>query len=1575
MSNIGGTNSNNSGRIGTSSLTNSHLSSHNTLVPQPNMTDNIPHDAPPDLRLLLQTLENDFHVNRTIDQYTYINGRENILRNIERLRLQQQQQHHQSDIQLDPEMLEPPIYPRLSSSSSSELNADDNELTRLSLVDILEKRSKLQRQDEEAFISLDSKGKRVNSITWTKLYLKAMKLAYDMHHKLSLRNGNCVFLIYKDGEVIEFVVALFACFMIGATAIPIYQDISLDEVMVMINNTSSRLLLYSESVAKRLEVQSLTLKWPSKLVRWKTNDLGSAKPHEQSEFKSIMHKMVAESKSTLAYVEFSRSSIGELRGVALSHRTILHQMNSLELTLSSMPDSGGGLQRSIKEYRPNRKVVLGTLDIRISIGLIIGVLFTVYTGNVLIWSPQVVMEIPGLYAHIVTKYRAAMLLADNIGLKQVTYDYQKSPNSTRYFSKTQSVDFSHVRWVLVNASTVDGEFADVLSQRFLRPLGCKHPQNAVIPMLTLSGFGGMVISLRDWLGGQSQSYYDNPTGDDQSLDSDLSSVLIDKDALTRNIVKIVEVNPPPADDIPKNCLRVDSFGFPLPDATLAVVNPESSILVSKGELGEIWIDSPCLSGGFYKSRNESKQIFHAKCRGAEGILQMDFLRTGLLGFTFRGKVYILGLYEDRVRQRVSWIDQRMYSKLKKELILGNGYRYHYSSHLLSTVATEVRQVHDCTIFDIFIGNEHLPVAIVETVIARKTVDDNNSINTDPKASPSNKFNETESLPANEGLLNMIAEKCFDALYRKHYLRLYCVVVVDCDSLPRIMRSGGREIASLLCRKWFIEGRLDAQFVKFFANKSVSMIPHGEDPIGGIWSPYSSQLRSAALSNFPDQYSKIDYRSNSIDDKTKIPLTDFKSIVDILKMRVANSGDSIAFQSVDNSGKNSKPLTWKKFEHRVYAVCNYLIEKAMIRPGRYVILMYSLSEEFIISLYACLICGIIPIPVLPFDSNRIGEDLPAFVGVLMDFDVAEILVNDEIEKFLKTGSVSDSIKKYYHRASQNLRIKNTAKLTKVSNVATLLSKISKYQAAVNYRDPNTIALIWLNFTSDHYRVGATLTHKTIIGICKVFKETCGLTSKSSIVGCVRHASGIGFIQSALLGVFLGVTTYLFSPVSYAENPLAFFLTLARNKVKDVFVTDQQLKYAVSKFTPKGFTLNHLKNMMISTDSRVEIELLREIAKVFRPTQLSAASLSTVYDHFFNPMISTRSNMTIAPVDLFLDPIALRQGYVSVVDQKEVPNALHIQDSGVVPVCTQVAIVNPETCRVCKEGEYGEIWVASEANLPSFSNGPKGPEDKFSKILFNGKIIGGDPNITYLRTGDLGFLHNISITKNMDNGRNNSHGGGMIESSPEQLTSFQPLFLLGKIADTFEVMGLHHFPIDIENTIESSHPAINKNGVCIFKCSDYTIVVCQTSSVKYFASLVPIIVNTVLSKHHLIVDIVAFIKRGEFPISRLRTKQRARIVDAWVKGFIPIIASYGINYGENVMLKLIKEIGEESKDDPFIGLKNPALPYETSDIDDIFDEHRQGLTLNQDFYEAERRAEFSISNYSTSTASVESVPAEI
>lgn len=63
-------------------------------------------------------------------------------------------------------------------------------------------------------------------------------------------------------------------------------------------------------------------------------------------------------------------------------------------------------------------------------------------------------------------------------------------------------------------------------------------------------------------------------------------------------------------------------------------------------------------------------------------------------------------------------------------------------------------------------------------------------------------------------------------------------------------------------------------------------------------------------------------------------------------------------------------------------------------------------------------------------------------------------------------------------------------------------------------------------------------------------------------------------------------------------------------------------------------------------------------------------------------------------------------------------------------------------------------------------------------------------------------------------------------------------------------------------------------------------------NFLASIVPVIVNAVLNHHHLVVDIVAFVSKGDFPRSRLGEKQRGKILASWVTRKLRTIAQFGI-----------------------------------------------------------------------------------
>lgn len=1265
-----------------------------------------------------------------------------------------------------------------------------------------------------AYWVLDSKGKEIGTITWDKLASRAEKVAQVIRDKSTLYRGDRVALIYRDTEIIDFAIALLGCFIAGVVAVPINDLQDYQRLNFILTSTQAHLALTTENNLKSFQrdITAQRLTWPKGVEWWKTNEFGSYHPKKKDEVPPL-------SVPDLAYIEFSRAPTGDHRGVVLSHRTIMHQMACFSAVVSTIPRSGPGdtFNTTLRDRNgklisggSTREILLSYLDPRQGIGMILGVLFTVYGGHTTVWMENRAVEVPGLYAYLITKYRATLMAADYTGLNRAVRNYQTDPMATRNYKKGTEPNFQSVKLCLIDTLTVNCEFHELLADRWLRPLRNPRAREVVAPMLCLPEHGGMVIAVRDWVGGEerlgvplkltSGSDPGSEEGDEKEKEgekekekekgmgfvsllggggtatteervkNELGVALLDREALTRNEVVVVaigdEARKEGVDDA--TVVRVGAFGYPIPDATLAIVDPEAGLLGSPYSVGEIWVDSPSLSGGFWALPKHTEQIFHARpYRFVPGeptpaAVEPEFLRTGLLGTVIEGKVFVLGLYEDRIRQRVEWVEH------------GNEvaeYRYFFVQHIVLSILKSLPMISDCTAFDVFVNEEHLPIIVVESVAA--------------SVAPLTSGGAPRQL--DRALLESLAERCMEILEQEHGIRLYCVMISPPNSLPRIVKNGRKEIGNMLCRRDFDLGTLPCAYVKFGVERSVMNLPVGVDPMGGIWSPLASQARAEFLMPADKQYSGIDRREVVIDDRTSTPLNHFSSITDLIQWRVARQPEELAYCSIDSRVREGKGITWKKFDLKIAAVAMYLKNKVKVRAGDHIICMYTHSEEFVYAIHACIALGTTVIPMAPLDQNRLSEDVPAYLRLVSDFRVRVVLVNHEVDHLLKMKTVAS-------------HIKQTAQITRTPTPSTYnTTKPPKQSTGLRglgitinpaWIQPNYPVIIWTYWTPDQKRLAVQLGHDTIMGMCKVQKETCQMTSSRPVLGCVRSSTGLGFVHTCLMGTYIGTPTYLLSPVEFAQQPMSLFVTLSRYKIKDTYATSQMLDHAMATMPGKGFTLRELKNMMISAEGRPRVDVFQKVRLHFAAAGLDRTAINTVYSHVLNPMVASRSYMCIEPVELWLDTKGLRRGIVQPVDPEANPRALLVQDSGMVPVSTQIAIVNPESRLLCHDGEYGEIWVDSEACVKSFY----GSTDPFDAERFNGRTVDGDPSIQYVRTGDLGFLHNVS--------RPIGPGGAQVD--------MQVLFVLGSIGETFEINGLNHFPMDIEASVERCHRRIAPGG---------------------------------------------------------------------------------------------------------------------------------------------------------------------
>lgn len=1290
--------------------------------------------------------------------------------------------------------------------------------------------------DVAAFMVLDKKGKEHQSITWSKLASKSEKVGQMLRDQSGLFRGDRVILLYAEYEPIEFIIAMMGCFLAGLVAVPVspHQPAELSKILSM---TQCHLVLTTETQLKLFQKNHSEKFAQLKDVQfWKTTDWGSYAPPKRGA------DLPALQVPDLAYIDYAYSPTGDLRGVVMSHRTLLHQMQGLMAILRSRDVYTGKVRRGTDR-------LLCSLDIRRSTGLIMGVLLTVYSGNCTYILTKTAMAVPGLYAHVATRNRVSMLLSDYPALKQVCYNYQSAPQATRNFSKKQKIDLSTLRWCLIDAATVDAEFQMVLADRWLKPLGNAAARDIVAPMLTLTEHGGMVIAMRDFLA--------VPDGGD-ALDA--GELYLDREALKRNKVQIKLGGGGPTNT--SDTLAIVPFGFPLPDATVAVVDPETGILAGEMTVGELWIDSPSLSGGFWGLAEDTESTFHARCFDEKGALPLEFLRTGLLGFIEDGLVYVIGLTEDRLVYipsptspvSSSGANNSTPSPIESSPSYSKSdYVYEYSPHLSSTIMHSVQgRIYDCCVFQMPLAGRLLSILVLETPDAVPPPAVTAMTATLAHAAA------TKQETTREQTLDLMCQRGIAVLEQVHQFPIYCAIATWPNATPRVLRAGRPDIAKILASHQVLHGRFSAAYVRFNAKSIADSLPRGQDPVGGIWSPAISHIRNETLGEADKQYSGVDMRTKVLDDRTQHDLTSFESLVHLFQWRVARQPDELAYQTLSSSTKSGTETSWRKLDQRVAATVQYLRDHLRAQAGDIAVLMYTHSEDFVVAVLACFFMGISVLPLSPLNTVRLDEDLQSLYRLIKRFRVTLLLGNHETWQLMDDKQVTHYLK---HRRLVIPKIHNTAK---VKVLATHTCK--SYKMPPRALKTDFAALVWLYWSPDHELTASHISHQALLGMCKIQKETCQMTSRKPVIGCVRSVSGLGFLYTVCLGIYVGMSTLLVSPVDYANNPSSYFLTASRYKVKDGYATVQMLEHACRASKPRNYSLSELTNLIVPMNGRTNTSIVNDMRLAFAAVELETISVNLAYGTDTNPMITTRSYMLVDGIEIWLDPVALRQGYVSVVNPMNCSDALYLLDSGMVPINTQIAIVNPETRCLCRTGEFGEIWVVSDANQTAYFKRDGTTNDQIMSAV----IADGDPEVKYMRTGDFGFLH--TVVRGLD-------------------VEMQVLFVLGAIADTIEVNGLQHFVYDVEADIEK-HDQVD--SAVLFTANNMNVVVAETSSDKrYLPSLGTWIANSILEEHEFLPDVVAFIGKGQMPKSRLKEKQRKTLITKYVENKLTIAGQYGVN----------------------------------------------------------------------------------
>ncbi|MCI0333498.1 MAG: AMP-binding protein [Planctomycetes bacterium] len=442
-----------------------------------------------------------------------------------------------------------------------------------------------EQPDRMAFAFLDERD-GATQITFAELERRARAIAARL--QLELRPGDRALLVYPAG--LEFIAAFFGCMYAGVVAVPAtypkpkrpmprLQRIALDCDAHVALSTAQTLTTLDPDL---LTADAATSSWIA------TDELTDAL--------ADMWQPPTVAGSDLAFLQYTSGSTSDPKGVMVSHANLL---NNLECIRQSF---------GIGDMEDDRESSTGVfwLPAYHDMGLIGGILTPLYMGGrSVLMSPTSFLQKPMHWLQAIHDYKAIISGAPN-------FAYEYCVRRTTPEERT-ALDLSRWRLAFCGAEPIRAETLTHFAKAFA---GAGFRMQAFYPCYGLAECTLLAAG---------PDYRQEP-----------HILAVNRAALAEHRVA------PECGEPAAMVQRLVGCGPALPDHRIVIVDPETSRACADAEVGEILIQGPSVTQGYWNRAEETEEVFGATIEGQSG----RFLRTGDLGFFRDGELFVTGRVKD-----------------------------------------------------------------------------------------------------------------------------------------------------------------------------------------------------------------------------------------------------------------------------------------------------------------------------------------------------------------------------------------------------------------------------------------------------------------------------------------------------------------------------------------------------------------------------------------------------------------------------------------------------------------------------------------------------------------------------------------------------------------------------------------------------------------------------------------------------------------------------------------------------------------------------------------------------------------
>ncbi|WP_166903321.1 fatty acyl-AMP ligase [Mycobacterium sp. DL440] len=454
-------------------------------------------------------------------------------------------------------------------------------LTAATLLDLLQQRAATY-QDKVAFsFSYDGDDQNRTQLTYRDLDRRARAIASTLHDLGAV--GERVLVLCRPG--LDSIAGFFGCVYAGAVAVPVHERLA-PRLSSVVPDAHARFALATAETQAKIKAAIDELA-EGRDLRWVRADEVDTPAAEGSSWAAPEIDPDA-----IAMVQYTSGSTTTPKGVALTHRNLLHNMESIRQVWD-----GDDTATSVF-WLPSHH----------DMGLIGGILSMLYVGcTTHLMSPSSFVKRPMGWLEAISRHRATFTAAPNFA-----YDRCVEESTAE---QRAALDLSSLATAMNGAEPVQAATLEKFAEAFA-PAGFRP--EALCPVYGLAE-ATLLVS-----GGS---------------DSALPVVAhVDRTGLQADRVVDVEPGHPSA-------VALVGCGRPRGGQHVVVIDPLTHRPCGADEVGEIWIAGPSVGWGYWARPDETAQTFSAVAAEVSG---GPFLRTGDLGFLRSGELYITGRCKDLV---------------------------------------------------------------------------------------------------------------------------------------------------------------------------------------------------------------------------------------------------------------------------------------------------------------------------------------------------------------------------------------------------------------------------------------------------------------------------------------------------------------------------------------------------------------------------------------------------------------------------------------------------------------------------------------------------------------------------------------------------------------------------------------------------------------------------------------------------------------------------------------------------------------------------------------------------------------